>query len=197
MNNRRLGRLLREHFRNHEVEGQPGYWRVLLPELAEEDPKLPEDNNAEEKNGAEQNGHAQNGAPQELGPGADKRLDPVLIVMTDDRADRMRIMVPIRPFDTEDVDDLRLALIALHANYDRALDARYAVQDGILWSVFIHPLGSLTKKDLLNGISQVQMLRSNTGTTYNSSELFFGPQMQEPEQPAPADDDDSKDQELI
>ena len=98
-----------------------------------------------------------------------------MLVLTDTTADRMRLMMPIRKFDpTKNREDLQLALIALHANFDRALDARYATQNGMLWSAFIHPLESLTAKDLKNGLDQVRALRKNTGTTYTSSELLFG-----------------------
>ena len=117
-------------------------------------------------------------------PGAsvEERLPAIMVVLTDDRADRMRLMMPIRKFDPGRTQDLRLALIALHSNYDRALDARYALQDGILWSVFIHPLESLTAGDLKNGIDQVRALRKNTGTTFTSSDLLFGVTPEEQEE---------------
>ena len=120
------------------------------------------------------------------GSSPEERLPPVMLVLTDSNANRMRMMMPIRKFDPNNVDDLRLALIALQSNYDRALDARYATQDGILWSVFIHPLESLTADDLKNGLDQVRALRRNTGTTFTSSELLFGvaaPQAQPEAQP--------------
>ena len=125
--------------------------------------------------------------PIQAGPGADKHLPPVIVVMTDERANRMRIMMPIRPFDTQNVDDLQLAVIALHANYDRALDARYAVQEGMLWSAFIHPLSSLTPTDLDSAIKQVIALRDNTGTSYSSGAFIFAPGGVEQE--APKDED--------
>ena len=105
----------------------------------------------------------------------DDQIPAVVIVLTDTNADRMRIMMPIRKFDpTRKAEDLQLALIALHSNFDRALDARYATQNGILWSAFIHPLESLTAKDVKSGLVQVRSLRKNTGTSYTSSELLFG-----------------------
>jgi len=109
-------------------------------------------------------------------PGAsdEEKLPPIMVVMTDNRADRMRLMMPIRSFDPRKAADLRLALIALHSNYDRALDSRYALQDGVLWSIFIHPLESLTEDDLKNAIAQVRTLRKNTGKTFSSSDMMFG-----------------------
>lgn len=184
MNNQRLGTLLKKHFPDRKIEGRPGLWQIALAdekanasktELEDEqaDPAADGEEGAAEANGEQEGEPAPEG---ESGPGATKHLPPVLVVMTDERADRMRIMIPIRPFDPKNVEDLQLALIALHANYDRALDARYAVQDGVLWSAFIHPLESLTPSDFASGLRQVRGLRENTGSTYSSGELLFAPQ---------------------
>ncbi len=62
----------------------------------------------------------------------------------------------------------------MHANFDRALDAKYAISGGMLFSCFVHPLTSLSEGDLDNALNQVQTLRKNTGTTYSSTELIFG-----------------------
>ncbi|MEQ8211206.1 MAG: hypothetical protein RH917_15370 [Lacipirellulaceae bacterium] len=190
MDNGRLGKLLEAHFKDSKIEGQPGLWRIDLSKLEKQPPAkeekqqgpAPEDeetDSPEAESPETQSPEAE--SPEQVAPGADNHLPPVVLVMTDQRADRMRIMMPIRNFDPQTVEDLQLALIALHANYDRALDARYAIQDGVLWSVFIHPLGSLTPKDLTNALNQVQALRENTGTTYSSSELIFGPGQEAPE----------------
>lgn len=178
MTNRRLLKLLKKHFPDRKVEGPLGLWRIEFPkdepaDEAEQKPQQP----------ADEEDKALEPAAEEIGPGGTDHLDPVMVIMTDERADRMRIMIPIRRFDTQRVDDLRLALIALHANYDRALDARYAIHDGFLWSAFIHPLSTLTPRDLENALLQVRALRDNTGTTYSSSELLFAPQVEEGNQP--------------
>ncbi|MEM8946618.1 MAG: hypothetical protein AAGD11_15705 [Planctomycetota bacterium] len=196
MNNQRLGKLLQTHFPKAKIEGQAGLWRIPL---AEDKPAELDDEN--EKPVAEKLQDAapdenQNGQPQEndlaepeAGPGATDHLPPVMLVMTDERADRMRLMIPIRRFDAQKMEDLQLALIALHANYDRALDARYATHDGLLWSAFIHPLSSLTPNDLSSAIEQVRSLRDNTGTTYSSSQFIFAPKVGgEGEGDAPSDD---------
>lgn len=184
MTNRRLLKLLKKHFPDRKVEGPLGLWRIELPkdelnDEAEQNPQQPARDEEDETQPA----------AEEVGPGGTDHLDPVMVIMTDERADRMRIMIPIRRFDTQRVDDLRLALIALHANYDRALDARYAIHDGFLWSAFIHPLSTLTPRDLENALLQVRALRDNTGTTYSSSELLFAPQVEEGNQP---EDEDGK-----
>jgi hypothetical protein len=69
---------------------------------------------------------------------------PVLVV-TDVTADRMRAMVPIRAADALDEAELRRLM---QANFDTALDARYAVANGRLWSVFIHPFHPLRRASL-------------------------------------------------
>ena len=104
-----------------------------------------------------------------------------MIVMADRAADRMRIMTPAaRVADFKDGEYQRL----LEANYDRALDARYAINGGVLWSAFIHPMSSLSHEQFDDGLEQVLRLSANFGTTYASSDLVFAPGGQQPhEQP--------------
>src|SRR5210317_1701687 len=66
--------------------------------------------------------------------------DIPVIVIADPVADRMRAMVPIRAADGLDAEEL---MRLMQANFDTALDARYAVAQGRLWGVFIHPLSPL------------------------------------------------------
>lgn len=172
MDNARLEEFLEKHFAGKEIEGQPGLWRIVLE--AEEDGKEDAEPEGDDQEPQSKEDAGEEDAEFEEGPGAGERLPAAVLVMTDERADRMRVMMAIRPFNPNREEDQKLAMIALQANFDRALDARYAVQGGVLWSVFIHPLGSLTPADLANGIKQVQTLRKNTGTTYSSSDLLFG-----------------------
>ena len=170
MDNDRLGKLLKQHFPKAPFkQNAPGVWTIQVDEKPE--PKA--DERDRQRAPAEQNG-----AAEEQGDGPPEDMAGVLLVMTDEKANRMRIMMPIQPFDPSKAEDLKTALIALHANYDRALDARYAVSDGILWSAFIHPLGSLTEADLDSALHQVQTLRKNTGTTFSSGALLFAPQVE-------------------
>ena len=186
MTNVRLGELLRLEFGKEKVEGRQGAWRIEMgPEPADSTSDDSRDRPAKSDPQPEDRSSEESSSEDQKSPGVGNRLPGVILVLTDERADRMRIMMPIRAFDPNRVEDLRLALIALHANYDRALDARYAIQDRVLWSVFIHPLGSLTAADLENALNQVQTLRTNTGTTYSSSDLLFGPARA----PAIADDE--------
>jgi len=98
-----------------------------------------------------------------------KTKSQTIIVLTDQRANRMRIMSPI--VSTSVLDRGRLYRIS-QANFDSANDARYAIAKGKLWSVYVHPLSSLSAKQFYSALSQVMRLAKNFGTSY-SSELFI------------------------
>ena len=91
-------------------------------------------------------------------------------IITDEKADRMRIIVPIT--EVEGLDQAALHRI-LQANFDSALDARYSVAQGKLWSAFIHPLSSLTERDFISGLAQTFNLVATYGKTYSSGALVF------------------------
>lgn len=93
-----------------------------------------------------------------------------LLVVTDEKANRMRIMTPVTEADK--VDEKTLVRL-LQANFDTALDARYAVAQGKLWSVFIHPLGPLTELEFVEGLGQVFNLAESFGGSYSSGLLIF------------------------
>jgi hypothetical protein len=95
---------------------------------------------------------------------------PVLIV-ADPRADRMRAMVPIRAADGLDPEEL---MRLMQANFDTALDARYAVARGRLWGVFIHPLSPLEKDQLLSGLAQTVGVALTYGSSYSGGALQYG-----------------------
>lgn len=95
---------------------------------------------------------------------------PVLIV-ADPVADRMRAMVPISSTEDLSTDDL---MRMMQANFDSALDARYAVARGRLWGVFIHPLTPLRKEQLISGLAQTVSVAQTYGTLYSSGALTFG-----------------------
>lgn len=97
--------------------------------------------------------------------------DRVLIVMTDESHNRMRIITPVA--EVNELAD-EIWLLCMSANFDRALDARYAVSGDFLWSVFIHPLSQLTDGQFIDGMDQVGTLADNFGTSFSSSDLVFG-----------------------
>jgi hypothetical protein len=94
-----------------------------------------------------------------------------LLVVTDESHNRMRIMTLIIAQEQLDKDELTRLL---EANYDRALDAKYALSDGALWSVFTHPLKELTDEQFIGCVGQVATLADNFGSSYASGNLFFG-----------------------
>lgn len=99
-------------------------------------------------------------------------LDDIpLFVVADPGADRMRAMVPIRSADGLGPDEL---LRLMQANFDTALDARYAVAQGRLWGVFIHPLSPLEKDQLLSAFIQTINLARTYGQTYSGGALSYG-----------------------
>lgn len=64
--------------------------------------------------------------------------------------------------------------LMLEANFDRALDAKYALFDGIVWSVFTHPLAELEVEQFKIAMNQVITLSETFGSTYNSTDFVFG-----------------------
>lgn len=97
--------------------------------------------------------------------------DIPIIVVTDPRADRMRAMVPIRSAAGLTPEEIQRMM---QANFDSALDARYAIARERLWSVFIHPLSPLEKDEFLSGLGQVINLAVTYGGAYTSGALTFG-----------------------
>lgn len=98
-------------------------------------------------------------------------LETPVLIITDSKANRMRVMSPV--IDAEEVTADQWAAI-LVANFHTALDARYAVSSGTVYSLFLHPLGSLTHAELRSAISQVVVLSKTFGSTYSSSDIAFG-----------------------
>ncbi len=94
-----------------------------------------------------------------------------MLCVTDETNNRMRIISPITESDNLDSD---LLLDCMTANFHSALDVKYAISNGILWSVYIHPLKELTEEQITNAISQVYFAAKTFGTTFSSTELLFG-----------------------
>ncbi|MEM6489550.1 MAG: hypothetical protein AAF677_14985 [Pseudomonadota bacterium] len=94
-----------------------------------------------------------------------------VIFVSDPRRNRMRLMSRIGPASALSPEQLiRIA----QANFDSALDARYAVARGQLWSVYIHPLAEHTEAQLIAAVGQVVNAATSFGTTYSSGLLTFG-----------------------
>jgi hypothetical protein len=106
------------------------------------------------------------------GPGFEMTISDVpVLVVTDQVADRMRAMVPIRSANELTSEDM---MRMMQANFDAALDARYAVANGTLWAVFIHPLSPLKKDQFISGLGQTVNVASTYGTLYSGGAMQFG-----------------------
>lgn len=99
------------------------------------------------------------------------REDVQIFVLSDESHDRMRIMAPVGELKALET---RVLQMLLEANYDRALDAKYAMRGKEVWSVSVHPLATLAPDDFASFLDQVVRLVKNTGSTYASSDLVFG-----------------------
>ncbi|MGB0495905.1 MAG: hypothetical protein ACPGJI_06085 [Kangiellaceae bacterium] len=108
-----------------------------------------------------------------------------LYCVWDSTADRMRIITPIA--NTSDLS-VELLELALRANYHTVLDARYAIGDDILYAAFIHPLSSITKKELESAIRQVTTSALTFGTSFSSGELVFPGESEETKNDAESSD---------
>lgn len=95
----------------------------------------------------------------------------MLIVVTDANAGRMRIITPIAEASALPPDALERLM---QANFDTALDARYAIGQGVVWGAFVHPLTSLTTRDFASGVLQTKSLADTFGTTFSSGALNYG-----------------------
>lgn len=97
--------------------------------------------------------------------------DVTVIMVADPVANRMRLMVAIKPsVDLSQEELLRLS----QANFDTALDARYAVGQNILWATFIHPLRELHDSQFIEAVGQTVNAARSYGTTYSSGLLTYG-----------------------
>lgn len=92
------------------------------------------------------------------------------VCLTDEHHDRMRFIISILR-----INDCPKAFLmkCLEANFHSALDAKYSVYNGLLWSTFMHPLKSLTSEFAKDAILQTIKLANNTGTSYSTGVLHF------------------------
>ena len=94
-----------------------------------------------------------------------------LFIVTDENFNRMRIISPIAPVTEMKAEQYK---ILLESNFDKALDAKYAIYEEWVWSVFTHPLGELTVEQFKDAMKQVAKLSSTFGTTFTSTDFVFG-----------------------
>ncbi len=96
--------------------------------------------------------------------------DMPIYVIGDANADRIRIMSPVSNAAILSEGQL---LRLMQANFESALDARYAIAQGALWSAFIHPLSVLDEREFFSGMGQTMSLVVTYGTTFSSGALTF------------------------
>ncbi|MFD2561969.1 hypothetical protein [Aquimarina rubra] len=97
--------------------------------------------------------------------------ETAMLCITDAKNNRMRIIAPIMESSNLDKD---LLLDSMTANFHSALDVKYAISNGILWSAYVHPLKELSTEQVESAISQVYLAAKTFGTTFSSTELLFG-----------------------
>ncbi len=107
-------------------------------------------------------------------------LEHPVMVVTDEKANRMRIFTPIAA--SEEVNEKALIKM-LEANFHSALDAKYSIWEGVIISVYTHPLKELTEFQVTDAVKQVVRLADTFGTTFSSTEFIFGGENEE-EKPA-------------
>ncbi|MGH1575685.1 hypothetical protein [Planktotalea sp.] len=138
---------------------------LALPLWAEDEPKM---------TGVRMGAILQAIDPDAVSRGAMTELtidDVPIMVIVDERADRMRAMVPIRSAEGIEPEELQRMM---QTNFDTALDARYAIAQGRVWGVFIHPLSPLKRRQLLSGLIQTVNLARSYGQTYTGGAQHFG-----------------------
>ncbi len=92
------------------------------------------------------------------------------ICLTDETHNRMRIISPVA--EVANVSNEQI-MACMEANFHTALDVKYAISEGYLWSVFIHPLKELSEEQVIDAVSQVYSATTTFGTTYSSGSLAF------------------------
>jgi len=94
-----------------------------------------------------------------------------LLIVTDEAANRLRIFTFVANLDEISSEKME---VVLRANFTEALDAKYAIYNGLLVSVFTHPLKETTEAQFIDAIEQVNNLAENYGSSYSSTEVRFG-----------------------
>ena len=94
-----------------------------------------------------------------------------ILCIFDVNADRMRFISAIA--ERSEISSAMLEQ-AMSANFHSALDARYCISNDIVYSAFIHPLGSLTHDFAASAISQVASAAATFGDEYTGGTYVFG-----------------------
>ena len=93
-----------------------------------------------------------------------------LTCIYDETHDRMRIIAPIAARGDITPEQFENAM---EANFHTALDARYALNQGVLFAAYIHPLSLLTRGQIENALDQTATLAATFGKEYTSGFLTY------------------------
>ena len=93
-----------------------------------------------------------------------------IFVLTDEKANRIRIFTPVLEEKELKVGQMKAML---EANFHTALDAKYSLFEGFVISVFTHPLKEMSKEQLVDAMDQVVNLFNTFGSTYSSLNAHF------------------------
>lgn len=113
----------------------------------------------------------------------------ILLVLTDETNNRMRIFTPV--VDESDINEQEMRKM-LQANFHSALDAKYSLYNGFVISTYTHPLRELTKPQFVDAMNQVVRLADTFGSTYSSTELIFGSESDEDQEDAAVPENDKR-----
>ncbi len=80
-------------------------------------------------------------------------------LFTDGEHNRMRLMTPLARLDMlrrdAEFSEVELLQKMMKANYLATGDVRLCMNKHVLWAAFLHPLDSLTERDLLSALGQL------------------------------------------
>ena len=91
----------------------------------------------------------------------------MLFITFDEARERIRIFTPI--LNTNDLQPGQLERM-MEANFHSATEAKYALFEGFVVSVFMHPVQDLNDTVLQMGLTQVSRLHNTFGTSYTSTD---------------------------
>ncbi len=94
-----------------------------------------------------------------------------MYLISDVAHDRMRIISTITEYKDVTKEQLDAMMVS---NFHTAIDARYGVSHGILYSAYIHPLSSLSEEQIKSAVTQVANLTLSFGSEYSSGLLRYG-----------------------
>jgi len=100
-----------------------------------------------------------------------KHRDVKMYLISDVKHNRMRIIAPIVEYSKLERKHIDAAF---EANFHKALDARYAVSEGVMYAAYIHSMKELTQAQIESAVSQVANLALSFGGDYSSGELIYG-----------------------